>query len=338
MVENAAKIPGVERAAILLLSLGEAPAAEVLKHMAPKEVQKIGAAMAALTNVSRDQVGAVLENFTRALDNQTAIGIGSDEYIRKMLVQALGQDKAGGVIDRILLGGSSKGLEALKWMDPRAVAELIRLEHPQIIAIILSYLDSDQAADIIVHLPERARIDVIQRIATLDGIQPSAMQELNEIMEKQFSGQNTSNVKSSGVGGLKAAANILNLTEASKQALILAGIKESDEKMAQNVEDLMFVFEDLVEIDDRGIQALLREISSDSLIIALKGADEAMKDKIFKNMSKRAAEMLRDDLEVKPPVRLSEVETAQKEILGVARRLSESGEISLGGKGGEQYV
>ena len=338
MVENAAKIPGVERAAILLLSLGEAPAAEVLKHMAPKEVQKIGAAMAALTNVSRDQVGAVLENFTRALDNQTAIGIGSDEYIRKMLVQALGQDKAGGVIDRILLGGSSKGLEALKWMDPRAVAELIRLEHPQIIAIILSYLDSDQAADIIVHLPERARIDVIQRIATLDGIQPSAMQELHEIMEKQFSGQNTSNVKSSGVGGLKAAANILNLTEASKQALILAGIKESDEKMAQNVEDLMFVFEDLVEIDDRGIQALLREISSDSLIIALKGADEAMKDKIFKNMSKRAAEMLRDDLEVKPPVRLSEVETAQKEILGVARRLSESGEISLGGKGGEQYV
>ena len=338
MLENGSKIPGVERAAILLLSLGEAPAAEVLKHMAPKEVQKIGAAMAALTNVSRDQVGAVLENFTKALDNQTAIGVGSDEYIRKMLVQALGQDKAGGVIDRILLGGSSKGLEALKWMDPRAVAELIRLEHPQIIAIILSYLDSDQAADIIVHLPERVRIDVIQRIATLDGIQPSAMQELNEIMEKQFSGQNTSNVKSSGVGGLKAAANILNLTEASKQAEIIAGIKAGDEKLAQNVEDLMFVFEDLVEIDDRGIQALLREISSDSLIIALKGAGEAMKDKIFKNMSKRAAEMLRDDLEVRPPVRLSEVETAQKEILGVARRLSESGEISLGGKGGEQYV
>ncbi|HWR87863.1 MAG TPA: flagellar motor switch protein FliG [Acidiferrobacterales bacterium] len=338
MDENASKIPGVERAAILLLSLGEGPAAEVLKHMAPKEVQKIGTAMAALTNVSRDQVGAVLENFTKALDKQTAIGVGSDEYIRKMLVQALGQDKASGVIDRILLGGSSKGLEALKWMDPRAVAELIRLEHPQIIAIILSYLDSDQAADIIVHLPERVRIDVIQRIATLDGIQPSAMHELNEIMEKQFSGQNTSNVKSSGVGGLKAAANILNLTEASKQAQIIAGIKEGDEKLAQNVEDLMFVFEDLVEIDDRGIQALLREISSDSLIIALKGADEAMKDKIFKNMSKRAAEMLRDDLDVRPPVRLSEVETAQKEILGVARRLSESGEISLGGKGGEQYV
>src|SRR4030065_199217 len=262
MVENAAKIPGVERAAIVLLSLGEARAAEVLKHMAPKEVQKIGAAMAALTNVARDQVGAVLENFTKALDNQTAIGIGSDDYIRKMLVQALGQDKAGGVIDRILLGGSPKGLEARKWMDPRAVAELIRLEHPQIIAIILSYLDSDQAADIVVHFPERVRIDVIQRIATLDGVPPSALQELNEIMKNQFTGNNTSNVKSSSVGGVKAAANILNLTETSKQAEIIAGIKEGDEKLAQNFEDLMFVFEDLVDIDDRGIQALLRDISS----------------------------------------------------------------------------
>jgi flagellar motor switch protein FliG len=338
MVDNAGKIPGVERAAILLLSLGEQAAAEVLKHMAPKEVQKIGAAMAAMTNVSRDQVGTVLETFTREVENQTAIGVGSDDYIRKVLVSALGQDKAGGVIDRILLGGSSKGLEALKWMDPRAVAELIRLEHPQIISIILSYLDSDQAAEIIVHLPDRVRVDVIQRIAALDGIQPSALQELNEIMEKQFSGNNTSNVKSSSVGGVKAAANILNLTESSKQADIISQIKEGDEKLAQQIEDLMFVFEDLSEIDDRGIQALLREISSESLILALKGADETMKEKIFKNMSKRAAEMLRDDLEVRGPVKLSEVEGAQKEILGVARRLSESGEIALGGKGGEQYV
>jgi flagellar motor switch protein FliG len=338
MANHASKIPGVERAAILLLSLGEQAAAEVLKHMAPKEVQKIGAAMAAMTNVSRDQVGTVLDNFTKEIENQTAIGVGSDEYIRKVLVSALGQEKAGGVIDRILLGGNSKGLEALKWMDPRAVAELIRLEHPQIISIILSYLDSDQAAEIIVHLPDRVRIDVIQRIAALDGIQPSALQELNEIMEKQFSGNNTSNVKSSSVGGVKAAANILNLTESSKQAEIIAKIKEGDEKLAQQIEDLMFVFEDLAGIDDRGIQALLREISSESLIIALKGADETMKEKIFKNMSKRAAEMLRDDLEVRGPVRLSEVEGAQKEILGVARRLSESGEIALGGKGGEQYV
>jgi flagellar motor switch protein FliG len=335
---EASKLSGVDRAAILLLTLGEGAAAEVLKHMAPKEVQKIGAAMAALTNVSKEQVNGVLDNFSKEVENQTSLGVGSDEYIRKMLVQALGQDKAGNIIDRILLGGNSKGLESLKWMDPRAVAELIRLEHPQIISIIMSYLDSDQASDVIGFLPEKVRIDVIQRIATLDGIQPSALQELNEIMEKQFSGQNASNVKSSSVGGLKAAANILNLTDATRQAEIIAKIKEGDEKLAQQIEDLMFVFEDLIEIDDRGFQALLREISSDSLIVALKGASEGIKEKIFKNMSKRAAEMLRDDLEVRGPVKVSEVETAQKEILGVARRLSESGEIVLGGKGGEQYM
>lgn len=338
MPENINKIPGVERAAILLLSLGESAAAEVLKHMAPKEVQKIGAAMAQLTNVSKEQVSTVVENFNKEVENQTALGVGSDEYIRKVLIQALGQDKAGNIIDRILLGGNSKGLEALKWMDPRAVAELIRLEHPQIIAIILSYLDSDQSAEIIQNLPDRVRIDVIQRIATLDGIQPSALQELNEIMEKQFSGNATGNVKSSSVGGVKSAANIVNLIETSKQAEILAKIKEGDEKLAQQIEDLMFVFEDLVEVDDRGIQALLREVSSDSLIIALKGASEAIKEKIFKNMSKRAGEMLRDDLEVRGPVKLSDVEAAQKEILNVARRLADAGEIALGGKGGEQYV
>ena len=338
MADGSNKIPGTDRAAILLLSLGEQAASEVLKHMAPKEVQKIGAAMAALSNVSKDQVSGVLEHFNKEVGNQTSLGVGSDEYVRKVLIQALGQDKAGNIIDRILLGGNSKGLEALKWMDPRAVAELIRLEHPQIIAIILSYLDSDHAADVIVHLPDKVRVDVIQRIAALDGIQPSALQELNEIMEKQFSGQSTGNVKSSSVGGVKAAANILNLTETGKQAEIIGHIKEGDEKLAQQIEDLMFVFEDLVEVDDRGIQGLLKEISSDSLIVALKGASEGIKEKIFKNMSKRAAEMLRDDLEVRGPVRLSEVETAQKEILGVARRLADAGEIVLGGKGGEQYV
>lgn len=338
MAEAGNKIAGVERAAILLMSLGETAAAEVLKHMAPKEVQKIGAAMAQLTSVSRDQVSAVIENFTNEVENQTAIGVGSDEYIRKVLIHALGQDKAGSIIDRILLGGNSKGLESLKWMDPRAVAELIRLEHPQIIAIILSYLDSDQSADVIGYLPDKVRVDVIQRIATLDGIQPSALQELNEIMEKQFSGQNASNVKSSSVGGVKAAANIVNLIDSTNQAEILAKIKEGDEKLAEKIEDLMFVFEDLVEVDDRGIQSLLREVSSDSLIIALKGSSDAIKEKIFKNMSKRAGEMLRDDLEVRGPVKLSEVEAAQKEILTVARRLADAGEIVLGGKGGEQYV
>ena len=197
---NISKITGIERAAILLLSLGEQDAAAVLMHMGPKEVQKVGSAMATLSNVSKDQVAAVLQDFATTVDNQTALGVGSEDYIRKVLVSALGEDKAGGVIDRILLGRNTKGLEALKWMDPRAVAEIIRLEHPQIIAIVLSYLEADQSAEVLSHLPERTRPDILMRIASLDGIQPSALHELDEILEKQFSGN--TNVKSSSVGGV----------------------------------------------------------------------------------------------------------------------------------------
>lgn len=332
-----AKFSGTEKAAIFLLSLGETEAAQVLKHMGPKEVQKVGAAMASMTNITRDQVRAVISTFIEEVDNQTALGVGSEEYIRKMMVDALGAEKAGGLIDRILLGRNTKGLEALKWMDGRAVAELIRLEHPQIMAIVLSYLDSDHAADVIGHLPDRVRVDVLLRIATLDGIQPSALAELDDIMERQFSG-NTGNVKSSSVGGVKSAANILNFVDSAVEGEIMEMIKDTDAELGQKIQDLMFVFDNLAEVDDTGIQALLREVSSENLIIALKGADEAIREKIFKNMSKRAAEMLRDDLEAKGPVRLSEVEAAQKEILSIARRMAESGDIVLGGKGGEQFV
>ena len=338
MAEAAAKVTGVERAAILLLTLGEQDAAEILKHMAPKEVQKVGSAMAALSSVSRAQVSQVLQDFVQSVDNQTSLGIGSDDYVRKVLTKALGEDKAGGFIDRILLGGNTKGLEGLKWMDARAIMELIRLEHPQIIAIILAYLDSDQSAEVLALFPEKSRADVLMRIAALDGIQPSALQELNDIMEKKCSGKAVSKLKSSSVGGVKTAAGIINSMSGSAEADILKHIKEADSEMAQKIEDLMFVFEDLLSIDDRSIQTLLREVSSESLLLALKGSDDAMRQKIFGNMSKRAAEMLRDDLEAKGPVRLSEVETAQKEILGIARRLSESGEIALGSKGGEEYV
>lgn len=333
---NISKINGTERAAILLLSLGEQDAAAVLKHMGPKEVQKVGAAMATLSNVSKDQVAAVLEDFANTVENQTALGVGSEDYIRKVLVSALGEDKAGGVIDRILLGRNTKGLEALKWMDPRAVAEIIRLEHPQIIAIVLSYLEADHSAEVLGHLPERTRPDILMRIASLDGIQPSALHELDEILEKQFSGN--TNVKSSSVGGVKAAANILNFVDSSLEGTIMDTIREIDADVGQKIQDLMFVFDNLAEVDDRGIQALLREVSSDSLLLALKGSDELIKEKIFKNMSKRAAEMLRDDLEAKGPVKLSEVEGAQKEILAIARRMSEAGDIVLGGKGADQYV
>lgn len=328
---------GSERAAILLLTLGEQYASEVLKHMGPKEVQKLGSSMAALSNVSKDQVGTVLSDFCTTVDNQTALGVGSDDYIRNVLVKALGEDKASGVLDRILAGSNSKGLEALKWMEPRAVAEIIRLEHPQIIAIVLSYLDSDQSAEVLALFPERVRVDVLMRVATLDGIQPSALHELDEIMERQFSGDNTSNVKSSSVGGIKTAANILNNMDSSVEAGLLEKVKETDADLGQKIQDHMFVFENLLEVDDRGIQSLLREVSSENLLLALKAADQAMKDKIFKNMSKRAAEMLRDDLEAKGPVKLSEVEAAQKEILTVARRMADAGQLALGGSG-EEYV
>lgn len=333
----AEKINGAERAAILLMSLGEKDAAMVMKHMGPKEVQKIGQAMATLKNVTKEQLNVVLGEFARTVDNETSIGIGNEDYVRSVLVQALGHDKADSLIDRILLGSTSKGLEALKWMDPRAIAELIRLEHPQIIAIVLSHLESDHAADVLSLLPERTRPDILMRIATLDGIQPAALKELDEILERQFTGGNTG-VKSSTVGGTKTAANILNFVDGSSGARIMDVIKESDSELGHRIEDLMFVFDNLAEVDDRGIQAILREVSTDSLVIALKGADEGLREKIFRNMSKRAAEMLREDLEVRGPVKLSEVEAAQKEILAVARRMAEAGEIVLGGQGGEAYV
>jgi flagellar motor switch protein FliG len=259
---------GAERAAVFLMSLGEDAAAEVLRHMGPKEVQRLGTAMAMLANVSKSEVSKVLEEFNTAVEEQTALGVGTDEYIRKVLTSALGEDKAGGLINRILLGRNSKGLEALKWMEPRAVAEIIRLEHPQIIAIVLSYLDADHAAEVLSYLPERTQPDIIMRIATLDGIQPNALQELDDILERQFAG--TNNVKASTVGGVKSAANILNFMEPSKEAALVEHIREADEDLSQEIQDLMFVFDNLVEVDDRGIQALLREISTESLVLALK--------------------------------------------------------------------
>lgn len=329
-------VHGVERAAILLMSLGEQAASDVMKHMEPKEVQMVGTAMAKLENVSRKKVTKVLSDFLETMQDETGLGLGNDEYLRKVLTNALGSDKAGNVIDRILQGGNTKGLETLKWMDPRSVAEIIRMEHPQIIAIVLSYLDPDQSAEILTFFPERVRVDVLMRISTLDGIQPAALNELNDIMEKQFSGNK--NLKSSSVGGVKAAANILNFIDSSMEGEIMDNINEIDTDLGQQIQDLMFVFDNLNDVDDRDIQSILREISSEALVLALKGADEGLKEKILKNMSKRAAEMLRDDLEAKGPVRLSEVEVAQKEILSVARRLAEAGDISLGGSGGEEYI
>ncbi len=330
------KLSKLDQAAILLMSLGEQTAAEVLKHMGPKEVQRLGTAMAALTNVQQQDVETVIANFLDEVRTLTGIGTGADSYIRNMLVTALGQDKADGLVDRILLGGNTTGLDTLKWMDARSVADIIRNEHPQIQAIVIAYLDPDQSAEVLGYFPDKVRLDVMLRVASLDSVQPSALKELNNILEKQFVGNAGSQTKD--MGGYKVAAEIVNNLDSSTSGELLDSIKEIDEELGIQIQDLMFVFENLKEVDDRGIQALLREVSSDVLILALKGADDVLKEKIFGNMSKRAAELLRDDLETKGPVKVSEVEAAQKEILTIARRMADAGEINLGGGGGEDML
>lgn len=327
------KISDLERAAILLMSLGEADAAQILKHMGPKEVQKIGLTMSQLKNVTRAQVEEVLGDFLEDVGEQTGLGVGADSYIRRMLTEALGEDKANGLIDRILLGGNTTGLDTLKWMEPRAVADIIRFEHPQIQAIVLSYLDSDQSAEIIRFFDPKVRLDVMLRVAALESVQPQALQELNDILEKQFSG--STGTQTTSMGGIKVVADIMNNLDSTVEGDLMDAIKEVDEGLGEEIEDLMFVFDNLADLDDKDLQTMLREVKPETLTLALKGAEARVQEKIFKNMSKRAAELLRDDLEALGPVRVSEVEGSQKEILGVARRLAEEGTINLASSGDE---
>ncbi len=328
---------GIRKSAILLMSIGEEEAAEVLKYLGPKEVQKIGAAMASLSNVTHDEIQTALSEFRDETMERTTLGMESDGYIRSILTKALGNDKAANLLDRILQqGGDTSGIESLKWMDSASVAELIKNEHPQIIATILVHLDYDQASEVLGHFVERLRNDVMMRIATLDGVQPHALRELNDVLTKLLSGGD--HIKKTAMGGVKAAAEILNFMGGAAEGGIIGSIKDIDAELAQKIQDEMFVFDDINKVDDRGIQLLLREVQSESLIVALKGATPELREKIFKNMSQRAAEMLRDDLEAKGPVRLSEVEAEQKEILKVVRRLADEGQIVLGGKGDEAFV
>lgn len=323
----------IDKAAVLLISLGEADAAEILRHLGPKEVQKIGEAMARLDNVPQSKVESVVSDFLTTVSDQTGIGIGNDKYIRGMLNQALGEEKAKTLIDRILLSTNTSGLDTLRWMDPKQIAELIRHEHPQIQSVIMSYLDTDLAAGVLAYFDETVRLDLLLRISAMEEVQPQALQELNDMFETQFTGARTS--QAAKLGGVKHAADIMNFVDGSIEAQILDSIREVDEGLATQIQDLMFVFADLVDVEDTGIQAILREIQTDTLVLALKGADTELQDKIFKNMSKRAADLLKDDLEAKGPVRVSEVEEAQKEILSTARRLADEGEIVLGGGGDE---
>jgi len=326
-------IESTRSAAMLLLALGESEAATVLKHLDAKVVQRLGTAMAQLKSASREEVTEVVGGFVMTMDSQADIKVGSDDYIRRVLTSALGDDKASGIIDRIQVGRKSKGLDVLKWMEPRAIAELLKLEHPQVLAIVISYLDPDLAARVLKELPEAVQTEVLLRIAQLDGVQPTALGKLDEMLEKQIAGKGGS--VSANLGGPKTAASILNFMPGAA----LESLRRADEATTVKLQDLMFTFNDLTNVDDKGIQAVLREVDSARLVIAMKGAEAALVEHFLKNMSSRAAEMLKDDLESRGPVRLSEVEAAQKEILVITRRLADAGTVVINsGGGGEQFV
>ena len=330
------KLEGVEKAAILLLSLSEEDAAQILKHLEPKQVQKVGMAMAGLGDLNQDKITAVHKLFIDQIQNFSTIGFQSESFIKNALTAALGEEKASNLIEQIVLGSGAKGLDSLKWMDSKQVANIIRNEHPQIQTIVLSYLEPEQSAEIVAQFSEKVRLDLLMRIANLEEVQPAALQELNEIMEKQFAGQ--AGAQAAKMGGLKAAADIMNYLDTNIEGQLMDSIREHDEEMSQQIQDLMFVFDNLLDVDDRGIQAILRDVQQDVLMRAIKGADDSLKEKILQNMSKRAADMLRDDLEAMGPVRVSEVEAAQKEILSTARRLADAGEVMLGSGGGEEFL
>ncbi|KAF1047630.1 flagellar motor switch protein FliG [Xylophilus sp.] len=327
---------GLSDAAILLMSLGEEEAAEVFKHLSPKEVQKLGEAIARTRAVPRDRVDEVIGRFTDAATRQSLLVSDTSNYVRAVLKRALGDDKASLLIDRILQGGDVSGIESLKWMDPLSVAELLRNEHPQIIAAILVHLDNDQAADVLVQLGNRQRAEVLLRVATLEGIQPTALKDLNEVLFNVFAGGDK--VRKSSLGGVKTAAEMINRLGSNAEGAVLETIRSHDPDLAQKIMDKMFIFDDVLKLDDKAIQLTLREVASETLIVALKGAQPELREKFLANMSTRAAESLREDLESRGPIRLSEVEAQQKEILKTVRRLSDEGQIVIGGGGDDSFV
>lgn len=324
---------GLRRASLLLMALGENDAVEVFKYLGPKEVQKLGFEMANIGHVGHEEIEEALKQCRTEAATRVNLGA-ADEYVKTVLTKALGSEKAANLLERILQGGDNNGIESLKWLDSATVAELIKNEHPQIIATILVHLEQDQAAEILSHFVERQRNDVLLRIATLEGVQPIALRDLNDVLTQILSGAD--NLKKSAMGGVQTAAEILNFMGANVETSTINAIREYDPELAQRIQDKMFTFDNLMDLDDRSVQTMLREIQMDSLVVALKGTNQELKNKIFKNMSQRAAEMLRDDLESKGPVRLSEVEAEQKEILKIVRRLADEGQIILAGKGGDE--
>ena len=325
-------LKGVERAAVVLMALGESHAAEILRHLDPRELHKLGVAMSGLTRVNRSQISEIVHTFNEEVSNQSSMMLDSENYVRGVLIRALGREKAKGVLEHIFSGESQTGVDSLKWMDARAIAGGLRQEHPQVVALVLSSLQVEQAAEIVSLLPEALRDEALLRVATLEQVPSDALMELNEVIEKQVM-RNINAAATSKIGGPKRAAEILGRLDADIEGQILDKIRETDADLGDKIEDLMVVFENLLNLSDRDIQALMREISSETLMMALRGADEAVRNKIMGNMSRRAAELLRDDLENMPPVKLSDVEAAQKDIMSTAKRLAEAGEITLGTKG-----
>ena len=333
MADPAVELSGAQRAAIFLLGVGEAGAAAVMKHLAPNEVQRVGEAMANLQEVSNEQIATVVQDFSERVSNTNPIAIGAGDFTRRVMEVALGENRARSMLNKVMQGTTTKGIDALKWMDARSVAGMIHGEHPQIVALVLASLDADHAAKIMAFLPAEMQSEVLVRIGRLNLIDPEALLELDHVLETQLGkGQQS---PPSSVDGLHAAAAILNNMEASPDNDLLEAVKKVDGELGEKIHELMFVFEDLLLIDDRGMQRLMREISGDKLIVALKGVGEKLKNKFLSNMSSRAAEMLVEDLEAKGPVKLSEVEAEQKEILAIAARLAADGEIFLGGGGGD---
>lgn len=329
--EELALMTSTEQAAVIVLLLGEQQAADIIQYLNPREVQSLGSAMVGVVDLSQDSVNLVLDNFVATIKKQTNLGLGTTDYVEAVLKRALGEDKASTVLGRILPGSSSKGLEILRWMDPRAIADMISTEHPQVVAIILSVLEYDVAADVLNYLPEINRGEIMQRIASLESVQPSAMDELERIMKEQFS--SNSSAKSSSFGGIKTAAKIMNFVKVDLEGKIMGDLSEIDEELMLKIQDNMFTFDNLSVVDNKAIQVLMRNVEPELLMVALKGAGEDVKDKFFDNMSQRARAMFIDDMESKGPMRLTDVEAAQKTIMRLARKLSDAGDLVLSGRG-----
>jgi flagellar motor switch protein FliG len=329
--EELSRLTSTDRSAVIMLLLGEQQAADIIRYLSPREVQALGSAMVGVADLSQEAVNIVLDDFVVTIKQQTSLGLGTGDYVEKVLNRALGEDKAATVLGRIMPGSSSKGLEILRWMDARSIGDMIREEHPQVVAIILSVLEYDVAADVLNFLPPENRAEIMQRVASLETVQPSAMDELEGIMKQQFS--SSSSAKSSSFGGVSTAAKIMNFTKVNLETAIMSGVSNLDEELALKIQDSMFTFDNLAGVDNRAIQVLMRSVESDLLMTALKGADEEVRDKFLGNMSQRAKVMFLDDMEAKGPIRITDVEDAQKNIMRLARVLSDKGELVLAGRG-----